>query len=89
MATQYRHTGGSAGAGSGTKGSGSAVAEPQSNRRAQSTRATGRESSVHLTHEQIEERAKLIWKQRGCPPGEDEKNWYEAETQLKRELSGT
>ncbi len=39
-----------------------------------------------LTHKQIEERAKLIWQQKGCPMGQDEKNWLEAEAQLKKEL---
>jgi len=39
-----------------------------------------------LTHEQIAERAKKIWQDRGCVPGFDEQNWYEAETQLKMEL---
>jgi len=39
-----------------------------------------------LTHEQIAERAKQIWQQRGCKPGEDEQNWLEAEAQLKAEL---
>ena len=39
-----------------------------------------------LTYEQISERAKLIWQNRGCIPGEDERNWNEAESQLKVEL---
>ncbi len=39
-----------------------------------------------LAHEQIAERAKLIWQNRGCKPGEDERNWKEAETQLRAEL---
>ena len=43
-------------------------------------------SAAVLTHEQIAERAKAIWTQRGCPAGEDERNWYEAESQLKSEL---
>ncbi len=38
------------------------------------------------THEQIAERAKMIWQQRGCIPGEDERNWNEAETQLRAEM---
>lgn len=42
---------------------------------------------VKLTHEQISERAKSIWLQRGCPKGDDDRNWYEAENQLKQELS--
>jgi hypothetical protein len=61
---------------------------PHNGKRAHTTHPTGRESPVRLTHEQIKERAKLIWEQRGCLPGEDERNWYEAETQLKRELRG-
>jgi hypothetical protein len=39
------------------------------------------------THHQIAERAKEIWRQKGCPAGQDEINWYEAETQLKQELA--
>jgi len=38
------------------------------------------------THEQIAERARAIWQQRGCPSGEDETIWYAAESQLKSEL---
>ena len=38
------------------------------------------------TYEQIAERAKRIWQQHGCPSGQDDKNWYEAESQLKKEL---
>jgi hypothetical protein len=41
---------------------------------------------VALTHEQVAERAKAIWKQHGCPIGQDEQNWFEAEKQLKKEL---
>jgi hypothetical protein len=39
------------------------------------------------TQEQISERAKAIWQQRGCLIGEDERNWFEAEIQLKKEMS--
>ncbi len=38
-----------------------------------------------LTHKQIEERARAIWRQKGCPVGQDEKIWCEAESQLKKE----
>jgi len=37
------------------------------------------------THDQIAKRALEIWMQHGCPPGEDKKNWFEAERQLKEE----
>jgi hypothetical protein len=40
-----------------------------------------------LTHKQIEDRAREIWRQKGCPCGQDEQNWMEAETQLKKEMS--
>jgi hypothetical protein len=43
------------------------------------------ESSVTLTHDRIADRARAIWEQRGCPQGEDERIWHEAEDQLKRE----
>jgi len=42
--------------------------------------------SPALTHEQIAERARAIWVARGHIPGEDERNWHEAEAQLRREL---
>jgi hypothetical protein len=52
------------------------------------SRPAGKKSATPLlTHKQIEERAKAIWKQKGCPSGEDEKNWLEAEAQLKKELA--
>ena len=41
---------------------------------------------VALSHEQIAERAKSIWMNRGCPTHQDDINWYEAENQLKKEL---
>jgi len=44
------------------------------------------ESSVALTHDQIADRARAIWEQRGRPQGEDERIWHEAEDQLKREI---
>jgi hypothetical protein len=45
--------------------------------------------TVVPTHEQISERAKVIWQQRGCLKGEDERNWFEAEHQLQKEMSST
>lgn len=38
-----------------------------------------------ITHEQIAERAKAIWRSKGCKSGQDEQNWLEAEAQLKAE----
>ncbi len=43
-------------------------------------------ATLSITHEQIAERARQIWEQHGCPQGEDERNWREAERQLKAEL---
>ncbi len=39
-----------------------------------------------ITREQIAQRAHEIWMKRGCKPGEDERNWLEAEKQLKAEM---
>ena len=41
--------------------------------------------AIALTHERIAERARIIWQNRGCRSGEDERNWNEAETQLRAE----
>lgn len=51
-----------------------------------SSSSTPPKNIIALTHEQIAERAKSIWLKRGCPNGQDEKNWQEAEKQLKQEL---
>jgi hypothetical protein len=42
--------------------------------------------SRQLTQAQIAERAKAIWQAKGCPAGQDEQNWLEAERQLRAEL---
>ncbi len=42
--------------------------------------------AVVLTHDLIAERARTIWRERGCAPDRDEENWREAEAQLKTEL---
>lgn len=52
-------------------------------RSAEGTQAT---TAQELTHEQIAQRANDIWKACGCPWGESEKHWHEAEQQLKEEL---
>jgi len=39
-----------------------------------------------LTHDQIADRAKEVWQQRGCPHGQDEYIWHEAERQLMQEV---
>lgn len=38
------------------------------------------------SHDQIAERAKTIWRAGGCLLGQDQENWYAAETQLRTEL---
>lgn len=46
-----------------------------------------KQKPVDLTHDQISERAKVIWQQRGCPTDQDMDNWLEAEKELKTELA--
>ena len=43
-------------------------------------------TSVSPTRKQVEDRAREIWHRKGCPIGQDEQNWLEAETQLKKEM---
>lgn len=54
---------------------------PKTNFRAKIIKTSG------PTHQQIADRAKEIWRKKGCPAGQDEMNWYEAEAQLKQELA--
>jgi len=39
------------------------------------------------THAQIAQRAREIWERNGRRSGEDEKNWREAEAELRKEMS--
>jgi hypothetical protein len=49
------------------------------------TKAPATATSVTITREQIGKRAHDIWVKNGCKHGQDEKNWLEAERQLKAE----
>jgi hypothetical protein len=42
--------------------------------------------AVVLTHDLIAERARTIWRERGCSVNRDEENWRAAEAQLKAEM---
>jgi hypothetical protein len=42
-------------------------------------------ASCKPTHDQVAQRAKSIWQAKGCPPGQDQQNWLEAEKQLHAE----
>jgi hypothetical protein len=50
------------------------------------SKASQTNTATELKHEIIAERAWNIWQNRGCIPGEDERNWYEAENQLRAEF---
>lgn len=57
-----------------------AVSKPTVTRgRSASTAGNGQPS-----YEQIAACAYSIWQSKGCPQGQDEANWSEAETQLRR-----
>ncbi|MFH1370297.1 MAG: DUF2934 domain-containing protein [Planctomycetota bacterium] len=63
------------------------LSSPESPRTADKVVSVGKtKTASSLTHQQIEQRANEIWRQKGCPAGQEEKNWHEAEAQLKREL---
>jgi len=69
---------------------GEEILSPQGVSQARSGRGGGSggtaTATLSITHEQIAERARQIWEQHGRPQGEDERNWREAERQLKREF---
>jgi hypothetical protein len=43
------------------------------------------DSPEQIPHETIAERAWSIWMSKGCLPGQDEMNWYQAERELMTE----
>ena len=45
------------------------------------------DSPEQIPHETIAERAWSIWMSKGCLPGQDEMNWYQAERELVTERS--
>jgi hypothetical protein len=54
--------------------------------KAQSKPRTDRTSAIELspiTHEKISQRAWSIWMSKGCPSGQDEMHWYQAEQELR------
>lgn len=40
-----------------------------------------------LTHEQVAQRAHDIWQAGGCPWGQEDRCWFEAEHQLRQEMN--
>ncbi len=61
----------------------SATGKTTVTRAAGAAKPSGR--TTGLTNEQIAARAYFIWQSKGCPQGQDDQNWREAEAQLKRE----
>lgn len=43
-------------------------------------------SAAGPTHAQVAQRAREIWERNGRADGQDEKNWRQAEEELKREM---
>lgn len=70
-----------------TKGGGEQEAGVAVQEAPQAARGTATGQRAGLTTEQIAQRAHEIWIRHGCPFGEDKENWFEAEAELKREMS--
>ena len=66
---------------------GTETMEPKRGAAEQRSEAGGGQRSGSPTHDQIARRAEAIWRQHGCPQGEDDRNWREAEAQLRHEMS--
>jgi hypothetical protein len=60
--------------------------ETGAKRRGAKVEALRPEEAKGPTHAQIAQRAREIWERKGRPQGQDEKNWHEAEEELKREM---
>jgi hypothetical protein len=52
----------------------------------QTPTSTTTSSHVSVPHEKIAMRAYEKWCKRGCPPGTDKQDWYEAEIELRMEM---
>ena len=48
-------------------------------------KSSSNQGKVELSHEQIAERARKLWMERGSPGGRDLEHWLEAEKQLRQE----
>jgi hypothetical protein len=46
-------------------------------------------TSMSVPHEKIAMRAYEKWCKRGCPPGTEKQDWFEAEAELRAEYSKT
>ena len=56
------------------------------------TRAAGSTSApsgTKITHEAIARLAFHKWQKRGCPTGDDRRDWFEAERELKTQLASS
>ncbi len=60
----------------------SSIAAPSSNRTA-SEHHTSAASNAEARRDAIAQLAFQKWQNRGCPPGEDQQDWFEAERELK------
>jgi Protein of unknown function (DUF2934) len=49
---------------------------------------TGQGSQVAIPHDRIAKRAYEKWCKRGCPQGTHQQDWYDAEAELRAEMTG-
>jgi hypothetical protein len=74
-----------------TKTASSSGAGTTTSKRGTGTKKTAqsREASQtpELTHEQVAQRAHDIWQASGCPWGQEDRCWFEAEHQLRQETN--
>jgi hypothetical protein len=56
--------------------------------RSSMTTGTGQPGHMAIPHERIAKRAYEKWCKRGCPHGTHHQDWYEAESELRAEMTG-
>lgn len=50
--------------------------------------STGSATGPQIKHDQIADRARRLWMERGSPGGRDLEHWLDAERQLREEMAG-
>lgn len=52
------------------------------------TAASSSDDVAHISHEEIREKAYLLWQDAGSPNGRSDEYWFAAETELRKQRGG-
>jgi Protein of unknown function (DUF2934) len=63
--------------------------DTQSSNRTALEHRTSAPSNTTISHDAIAQLAFQKWQKRGCPTGQDQRDWFEAERELKSRQAGS